>query len=451
MPKFLDLFVDEIRKKRERLKESLEKGRASSLDDDFRALLVQNWHPLPDGEVRDLHLVAVDGSRGLREYANGSRFYVVRAFGLSNKGEKFRRLQTEVFLARGSTEDIERFIQQKTEFVEIALALEAIPHLKGSKKLILIDGSLYGRMMHLLRDCPVEGDRGFLLRYVDVYSKLLEACRRRNVILLGVSKDSRAEFMRNEFLSQLCLRELRSLSSSVSMREIKELENCVAMIDSRPGACFEILAKHKEKHGSLLDRFEQIMIEHLHARPDFQLVLNYASGPGYSRPIELAVTEHFQRDLRRMEKNPEGYVRRMFKNSLIENRHREEEFLKYAVDMVHKVLKFPTIVSFHLLLDSRDTPLRIDVPSWTLGSENTSSLLKRNRFINDVDGVVEDLVRMLKIGYAGLMDYNVWLKRADEEVKLHMRDVDAIYERVLEKNLGITLVHTRGYRRVKYP
>lgn len=451
MPKFLDLFVEEIRKKKKRLKESLEKGRTSSLDDDFEALLVQNWHPLPDNEERDLHLVAVDASRGLREYANGSRFYVVRAFGLSNKKEKFRTLETEVFLARGSTEDIERFIRQKTEFVEIALALEAIPHLKGPRKLILIDGSLYGRIMHLLRDCPVEGDRGFMLKYVDVYSKLLEACRRENVILLGVSKDSRADFIRKEFLNQLCLSEVRSLSSSVASRDARELEDCFANIDRRPGACFEILAKHKEKHGSLLDRFEEIMIEQLHARSDFQLILNFASGPGYCSPIELAATEQMQRDFQRMEKNPEGYVRSAFKNSLVENRRREDEFLKYALKTIQKSLNFPTIISFHLLFDSRDTPLRIDVPSWTLGSENTSSALKRHRFISDANGVMADLIRMLKIGYAGLMDYNVWLKRADEEVKLRRRDVDGIYERVLEKDLGITLVHTRGYRRVKYP
>ena len=451
MPKFLDLFVEEIRKKKERLKGSLEKGRESSLDGDFEDLLVQNWHPLPEGEERDLHLVAVDGSRGLREYANGSRFYVVRAFGLSNKEEKFRKLETEVFLARGSTEDIERFIRQKTEFVEIALALEAIPHLRGSRKLILIDGSLYGRMMHLLRDCPVEGDRGFMLRYVDVYSKLLDACRRENVILLGVSKDSRAEFMKKEFLNQLCLSELHSLSSSVSRRDIKELEDCIAKIDKRPVACFEILAKHKEKHGSLLDRFEEIMIEQLHARPDFQLVLNFASGSGYCSPIELAATEQMQRDFQRMEKNPEGYVRSVFKNFLVENRHHEDEFLKHAITTSQKTLKFPTIVYFHLLLDGRDTPLRVDVPSWVLGGENTSRLLKKNRFIKDVDGALEGLIRMLKTGYGGLRDYNVWLKRADEEVKLRRRDVDDIYERVLEKDLGITLVHTRGYRRVKYP
>ena len=96
IPKFLDLFVDEIRNKKDRLKLRLENGRASNLDDDFRDILIQNWHPLLDSEINDLHLVAVDGSRGLREYANGSRFYIVRAFGISNKGEKFRKLETEV-------------------------------------------------------------------------------------------------------------------------------------------------------------------------------------------------------------------------------------------------------------------------------------------------------------------------------------------------------------------
>ena len=39
----------------------------------------------------------------------------------------------------------------------------------------------------------------------------------------------------------------------------------------------------------------------------------------------------------------------------------------------------------------------------------------------------------------------------DDEVKLHEKDMDALYERLLEKELGITLVHTRGYRRVRYP
>jgi len=71
--------------------------------------------------------------------------------------------------------------------------------------------------------------------------------------------------------------------------------------------------------------------------------------------------------------------------------------------------------------------------------------------VKDEKGSVEELIGILKANYAGLLDYNVWLKRVDEEVKLHLKDVDTIYERVLEKELGLTLIHTRGYRRVKYP
>jgi len=72
------------------------------------------------------------------------------------------------------------------------------------------------------------------------------------------------------------------------------------------------------------------------------------------------------------------------------------------------------------------------------------------QFREDAKDRAEELIRMLKPGYAGLMDYNVWLKRADEQVKLQEKDMNNLYERVLEKELGLTLIHTRGYRRVKY-
>jgi len=451
MPKFLDLFVSEIRKQKSRLKERLERGQISGLDSDFKDLLVKNWNPLPQLETGDANLVAVDGSRAVREYANGSRFYVVRAFGLSSTGQKSRALETGVFLSQGNEQSIRSYISQKTESVEIRLALEAIPRLAGSKKLILIDGSLFGRMMHLLRDSPVEGDRASLLGFVDTYSRLFEACRRQNVILMGVSKDSRADFVRNLLLTQICRNELHSLSSSLAPQEIRDLKTCVAKIEDNPAVSFGILKRVRGKYRSILDGFEEILAEHTHSRPDFQLILNFAPEPGYCTPVELAATKDFQRDLKIMARTPESFIRRRFKKALIEHRHREGEFLTYATDVINRLLKFPTIVSFHLLFDTRDTPLRIDVPSWVLTNETQLSNLKENRFVKDVHGTLQELVCMLKSSYAGLSDYNVWLKRVDEEVKLRLKDVDAIYERVLEKELGLTLIHTRGYRRVKYP
>ena len=42
-------------------------------------------------------------------------------------------------------------------------------------------------------DSAVEGDRGFLIEYMDVYSKLLSECMRQNVLLIGVSGGPRVD------------------------------------------------------------------------------------------------------------------------------------------------------------------------------------------------------------------------------------------------------------------
>lgn len=450
MPRFLDLFVHEVRKKKEIMREIMESGRVSRLDDDFKDMLRRHWHLLPESELEGFCLFAVDGSRGVREYANGSRFYIARAFAFSNEGEKLRLLETGMFLAKGSDEDVSSYISQKTELVEMKLALEAISHLEGEKKAILIDGSLFGRMMHLPMDSVVEGDRDFLIEYMDFYSKLLNECRRRNVLLIGVSKDSRVMFLRDVILDFICTNELQSLDSTLSADEIRILRTCIERVEEQPDVSFRMFRNLKRKHGALLNRFEEILKEYVRFRPDFQIVLNFSSTPGYCTPVELGPVGWIKREFESMIRNPERFVRSRFRNAIAENIEREDEFVEKAVRVIDGITRFPTIVSFHLLMDSRDTPLRVDVPSWICGSRNTLSGFMKTQFVED-HGAVEEIICLLKAGYAGLRDYNVWLKHVDDEVKLHEKDMDALYERLLEKELGITLIHTRGYRRVKYP
>ena len=106
------------------------------------------------------------------------------------------------------------------------------------------------------------------------------------------------------------------------------------------------------------------------------------------------------------------------------------------------------MVSFHVLLDHRDTPVRIDTPSWTFNRETTISELVGGRAVLlNVNAIVSLLLK----GYGGLKDYNIWLKRVDEKVRLSNDVVDTIYSSALEKHLDFTIIHTRGYRRVKYP
>ncbi|MEM2865121.1 MAG: DNA double-strand break repair nuclease NurA [Candidatus Bathyarchaeia archaeon] len=450
MPRFLDLFVHEVRRKKEAIKEIMKGGCSSPLDDDFKKILLHHWHPLPMGELRDFHLFAVDGSRGVREYANGSRFYIARAFALSNGGEKLRLLDTGVFLTKGGDEDIGSYISQRTELVEMKLALESISHLRGSRKAILIDGSLFGRMMHLPVDSVVEGDRGFSLEYMDVYSKLLRECRRENILLVGVSKDSRATFLRDAILNSICMDELQSLNSFLSSDEMKILRKCVEEAGELPDVSLRTFKSIKVKYVALLNRFEEILKEYIRVRPDSQLILNFSRIPGYCTPVELGPVGRTRRGFENMLADPEGFVKRRFRNAIAENFEREEEFVQHAVKVIEEMTRFPTVTSFYLLLDARDTPLRVDVPSWTCGSENTLGSFMESRFLDAYDGVGE-VICLLRAGYGGLRNYNIWLRRVDEEVKLHGKDVDALYERLLEKELAIILIHARGYRRVRYP
>jgi hypothetical protein len=458
MPKFVDLFVSEVRRKRDSMKLKLEKGSVSALDDEFKALLIQNWHSLPNELIDDSNssvgLAAVDGSRGLRDYANGSRLFVVRGLAITNDSEQFRRLEAEIFLSQSREIDIDRYIRQKTEFIEVAAATEVAPHLKGSRKFILIDGSLHGRMFHLLRDSPVEGDRDFILTYVDRYKEFLDKCKNEKIIPIGVSKDSKAHFLRDLFLERICSIELKELNSSIP-EETNELRSCISMIHDKPGLCFHKLAMLRNKYGPKLDKLKEIMLEFRHSRSDFQLIMNFVSDTGYCTPVELAADQHFLRELRLINKDAQGYVRRHFKNALVDNMSQEEQFVAFATKVVKKVLEFPTTISFHLLLDRRSTPLRIDIPSWVLGfSDTLSSLGSGSRSIELRDNnakVLDEVISLLRSGYAGLENYNIWLKHVDDEVKLRRIDMDTIYERVLEKELGVTLIHTRGYRRVKFP
>jgi hypothetical protein len=59
--------------------------------------------------------------------------------------------------------------------------------------------------------------------------------------------------------------------------------------------------------------------------------------------------------------NAEEFVRRSFPNT---TRKKGDEFVDWAVDIISKIPKLPSILSFYILLDVRDSPIRIDIPNW---------------------------------------------------------------------------------------
>ncbi|RLG67162.1 MAG: hypothetical protein DRO11_10460, partial [Methanobacteriota archaeon] len=59
-------------------------------------------------------------------------------------------------------------------------------------------------------------------------------------------------------------------------------------------------------------------------------------------------------------------------------------------------------------------------------------------------------VEILIDGYAGLKNYNIWLVKADQEVRIAEKIVNTLYYSTLQKIVGPTPLRTRRSRRVKH-
>jgi hypothetical protein len=419
-------------------------GRTSELDADLGDALRRHWFPIIEVTAPEKEVVAVDGSRGIRPFASGAVFYVARALATFRE-KSFKTVDVDAFLSKGKSTDIQVFVNRKMEWLEFKAAIKAIEEGALSNIVVLMDGSLFGRLSHLPRDQPAEGMRGFMVDYFETYHRLLSLSKERNILLLGVSKDSRSSFLRDYLLHEILERELEGLD--IPQPEKFAITHTFEDIFDRPDEAFESFRKLKAEHGEKLHKVEQIMWEGFAARTDHQLIRTYVERPGHTIPIELSVPRRAHARVEEIQSNPEGYVSKYFKESLLESPD-QQEFMRRACEVLSEIPGFPTMVSFHMLLDRRDTPIRVDAPSWAFSRDTTISEFSGGR---DLLLNLNPVISILMSGYGGLKDYNIWLKRVDEKVRLSNEVMDSIYSSVLEKELDFTIIHTRGYRRVKYP
>jgi hypothetical protein len=445
MPQFLDAFIKQVSEKREALLQKATLGRVSDIDAELERLLLESWLPIPARGGIGREVAAVDGSRAIRAFPSGAVLYIARALAVLGR-RRFRELEVDAFFSKAKPSDVSVFVSRKMEWLELKAAMRAVSEGGLSGGAVLIDGSLYGRLLHLPRDQPAEGMRGFMLDYFKTLRELLELCRREGVLLVGVSKESRSSFLRDHFLALLLEEELDGLDS-LSRDEKAEVREIFASALQSPSKALAAIGGLKRIHGDRLKGVESIIREAASARPDHQLIRRFAKAPGYTPPLELGVSGPRAVAMRLISRDPRAYAMRYFREALAEAED-GESFIRGAVEVLKGIPGLPSMISFHLLPDPRDTPMRIDVPSWAFGLDHRISDFIGSR---PAEAEVGEVAALLMEGYAGLRDYNVWLKRADEEVRLSRDVVDGVYSSALGRLLNATIIHPRGYRRVKYP
>jgi len=443
MPEFLEDFSEQIRVKKERIRDILTRGRTSPLDRDIGDLLRAHWLPITATPI-ETEVIAVDGSRALRPYASGAFLYIVRSLALW-RGRRFRLLEADSFLSKANVHNISTFIDARMEYLEFEVAKAALKD-SPAGSILLMDGSLHGRMARLPRASPAEGMKYFMLQYFESLYQLLELCRLNNIMILGISKDSRSSFLRDHLLNVLLRQELDKLAD-LDPQDRNRLVTLFNEAPENPAHTFAGLRALKERYGDRLARFEEILREVVAARTDHQLIRNYVKTAGYTLSMELALDRKGVKRVEQIKQSPRNYARIHFGEAALEFPD-PEGFIEEAAEKLKLIPDLPAIVSFHLLLDPRDTPIRVDTPGWVLGRSNRLCDIKQSQPV-PVD--VNNIIGVLLAGYAGLRDYNIWLRQVDEEVRLSRETVDKLYISTLEKILEITVIHSRGYRRVRYP
>jgi len=445
MPDFLDEFASSIGNKKEALKEKILKGTPNPLNENFERYFTSNWIPLDDlskfsvKPAGSLGIMAVDSSVYTNLMSTGGIFYVIRSLAVC-RDQSRKLLETDAFFTKASFLDAQRFIGRKMELFEFQVAVDALKSCLGCDS-ILIDGSLYGRASHLPLETPIEDQRIMLLQYFQTYREFMDLCKKKGILLMGVSKESRSTFFRDYLLKQIFNETLGNLGTDVDPLDLQKLKPIFEEMLHHEESAFNKFSKIRQKYGNKLDTVELILDELASSRPDYQVIMNYAKSPGHTQPLLLGPSVNVARGFEQFWKDPGKYVRSHFP---LTSREKGKEFVSWASSVLQGLMAFPGIVSLHLLLDVRDSPIRVDLPCW-------DHTFPKTGWPKPIDTNVEELLKVMVTGYCGLDCYNLWLKNVDERVRLKKRVVDTIYFPLMERQFGAKIIRGRGYRRVRYP
>ena len=428
--------------KQRELKDRIFKGKPNFLEEDFKRHLVSHWTLLDylekfSMDPGEFDVLAVDSSVYTNLLSNGGVFYIIRSLAV-RKDVVWKRLESDVIFSRDKISRIRELIIEKMEMLEFEVALDAL-RAGFDGDAILLDGSLHGRVSHVPIESRVEEESDALLHYFRVYKELLDACCKSNVNLIGVSKESRSTFYRDYLLRIIFDEKLKDLD--IEEEDKKRLKEIFFQILDVEKIAFRKFSKLKEKYGDKLDIAELILKELASSRPDYQLIMNNVHHAGYMRPLMLGPTVKMARRLKEYYKDPKECVSKYFPRLTIE---KGENFTRWASDILKGILDFPCFISFYVLLDPRDSPIRVDIPYY-------GKSLFEVGWPTPFGADINDLLKVIVSGYCGLNAYNLWLKNVDEKVRLRRRVVDDVYFPYLEKRFGEKIIRGRSYRRVKYP
>jgi hypothetical protein len=382
--KFIGEFVEQLNGKQVEYRELMNLDEEESeLRLTLKESLEGHWHNLPEPEKAFVAEFAVDSSSASRSLNIGVEFFIVRALMLGSNNENWKKLIFE--MVKGIREynvsnDFERILR---DLIEIEIVIDNISMIPD-ESIVLIDGNLYGRFTHLLKELRLKGWGYLPLELVDKLQKLFQLCESRNIMLVGVSKYSKTRVV------------------------------TTAMLSGRG---------HKLKDPDYLD---------------VELLYLWKRGEtGYTTPLLLG-DYAIEKEVNLMNGKAESYRERYFRN--IDPGKRD-----WATKVIDAIPYSPAIVMFHIIPSIQAQPLRIDIPACCLGINKKIMDVSPFQFIEK--GRVGSVAAQLVEDFGGRDVYNALLYIVDREVRLGAKSVDQVYRSILSRELGIPIEYDRSSRR----
>ena len=196
MASFTDLVADWIRQRLDEFQENI----ASTPGNDLERLLAErvrtHWHRLDHVLSADKPqglngaAAAVDGSQAVHALNTGADWIIAQALLIGPGG--LRLLDAETFLLRGEVlrPSIDRCAALLMRSLELGLALKYAE--SGAGDLLLLDGSLYADLPHLLYPLDIPEYDDLPLLVLQAYLDLFDRCQQRGVLLVGIAKSARS-------------------------------------------------------------------------------------------------------------------------------------------------------------------------------------------------------------------------------------------------------------------
>src|SRR5919201_270491 len=208
MASFTDLIVSRIRSRQQEFLAGLSSEPVDDVEEQLACGVRTLWHALDNvtgtNESQSLPTgpaAAVDGSRAVRALNSGADWIVAQALLLG----PYRPLTVaDTLLVRGETERpaVDRCAALLMRSLELDLALKYVQ--SGAGNFLLLDGSLYAELPHLLYALSVSGYEDIPLVVLQRYLDLFDRCDEQGVLLLGLAKSARSAVLGRVIIHPAC-------------------------------------------------------------------------------------------------------------------------------------------------------------------------------------------------------------------------------------------------------